>query len=252
MNLGVDQITLIPPYFRYPQPGADTHSAVPNSSLIVACTATKFNTSWHTLNSRLVSYTEVQTVLQGHGIDLTHKCFLILQGEVKSIAQMKPEGTSEHQRRTTQVPREYHQYCCAQSTDVCFCRSGSAGREESRECSQVVMCQSQQPNQGCNATIYLNFTSLGCLNCCPNDKEAWHVRAKSNSKCIMGIKKQFCMPDSRDVIAVEDEGVTFTCGGVERESLARRVLWVALSWTCEGPRGTEGIIQKNDCWIDAT
>ncbi|KAG2046794.1 hypothetical protein BDR06DRAFT_840568, partial [Suillus hirtellus] len=60
-------------------PGADTHSAVPNSSLIVACTATKFNTSRHTLNSRPVSYTEVQTVLQGRGIDLTHKCFLILQ-----------------------------------------------------------------------------------------------------------------------------------------------------------------------------
>ncbi|KAG1887982.1 uncharacterized protein F5891DRAFT_987938 [Suillus fuscotomentosus] len=77
-------------------PGADTHSAVPNSSLIVACTATKFNTSRHTLNSRPVSYTEVQTVLQGRGIDLTHKCLIILQGEVKSIAQMKPEGTSEH------------------------------------------------------------------------------------------------------------------------------------------------------------
>src|SRR6267154_3520595 len=42
------------------------------------------------------TYTEVQALLQGRGIDLTHNRFLILEGEVESIAQMKPKGTSEH------------------------------------------------------------------------------------------------------------------------------------------------------------
>ncbi|KAG1842247.1 RecF/RecN/SMC N terminal domain-containing protein [Suillus subalutaceus] len=77
-------------------PGPDAYSVVPNSSLVVARTATKSNNSRYTLNSRSSTYTEVQTLLQGRGIDLTHKRFLILQGEVESIAQMKPKGTSEH------------------------------------------------------------------------------------------------------------------------------------------------------------
>ncbi|KAG1859796.1 RecF/RecN/SMC [Suillus subluteus] len=77
-------------------PGPDAYSVVPNSSLVVARTATKSNSSRYTLNSRSSTYTEVQTLLQGRGIDLTHKRFLILQGEVESIAQMKPKGTSEH------------------------------------------------------------------------------------------------------------------------------------------------------------
>ncbi|KAG1879662.1 RecF/RecN/SMC N terminal domain-containing protein [Suillus tomentosus] len=77
-------------------PGPDAYSVVPNSSLVVARTATKSNNSRYTLNSRPSTYTEVQTLLQGRGIDLTHKRFLILQGEVESIAQMKPKGNSEH------------------------------------------------------------------------------------------------------------------------------------------------------------
>ena len=81
------------------QPGPDAYRVVPNSSLIVARTATKSNTSRYTLNSRASTYTEVQALLQGRGIDLTHKRFLILQGEVESITQMKHKGTSEHDGR---------------------------------------------------------------------------------------------------------------------------------------------------------
>ncbi|KAG1756206.1 uncharacterized protein EDB91DRAFT_1260009 [Suillus paluster] len=80
-------------------PRPDTHNVVPNSALIVAHTVTKSNTSQYTLNSWSSTYTEVQTLLQGCRIDLTHKHFLILQGEVESIAQMKPKGTSEHDNR---------------------------------------------------------------------------------------------------------------------------------------------------------
>lgn len=35
--------------------------------------------------------------MKGKGIDLDHKRFLILQGEVESIALMKPKGTNEHE-----------------------------------------------------------------------------------------------------------------------------------------------------------
>ena len=37
------------------------------------------------------------TLLKGRGIDLDHKRFLILQGEVESIAQMKPKAPTEHE-----------------------------------------------------------------------------------------------------------------------------------------------------------
>ncbi|KAG2141838.1 hypothetical protein DEU56DRAFT_267583 [Suillus clintonianus] len=54
-----------------------------------------------------------------------------------------------------------------------------------------VMRQSQQPNQGRNAAIYLDFTGLGRRQCGPDDKESWYARAKSNSECIMGAKQWY-------------------------------------------------------------
>jgi structural maintenance of chromosome 4 len=35
-------------------------------------------------------------LLRDRGVDLDHKRFLILQGEVESIAQMKPKAANEH------------------------------------------------------------------------------------------------------------------------------------------------------------
>ena len=50
------------------------------------------------------TYTEVQNLLKGYGVDLDHKRFLILQvynilfkGEVESIALMKPKGQGENE-----------------------------------------------------------------------------------------------------------------------------------------------------------
>lgn len=42
------------------------------------------------------NFTVVTTLLRDRGIDLDHKRFLILQGEVESIAQMKPKAANEH------------------------------------------------------------------------------------------------------------------------------------------------------------
>ncbi|KAI5998259.1 RecF/RecN/SMC [Pisolithus albus] len=78
-------------------PGPDAYKVVPDSHLVVARIANKGNQSRYTINSRTSSFTEVQNLLKGRGIDLDHKRFLILQGEVESIAQMKPKAQNEHE-----------------------------------------------------------------------------------------------------------------------------------------------------------
>lgn len=61
------------------QPGPDAFTVVPNSSLIVARSAYKNNSSKYTINSRPSNFNEVTTLLKKRGIDLDHKRFLILQ-----------------------------------------------------------------------------------------------------------------------------------------------------------------------------
>jgi structural maintenance of chromosome 4 len=48
------------------------------------------------MNGKESNFTVVTTYLRDKGIDLDHKRFLILQGEVESIAQMKPKAANEH------------------------------------------------------------------------------------------------------------------------------------------------------------
>lgn len=78
-------------------PGPDAYRVVPNSKLVVSRTAFQNNTSTYHLNSKRSTFTEVTTLLRGRGIDLDHKRFLILQGEVESIAQMPPKARTEHE-----------------------------------------------------------------------------------------------------------------------------------------------------------
>ena len=61
------------------QPGSEAFEVVPDSQLVVTRQAFKNNSSRYTINGRLSSYTEVQALLKGRGIDLDHKRFLILQ-----------------------------------------------------------------------------------------------------------------------------------------------------------------------------
>jgi structural maintenance of chromosome 4 len=48
------------------------------------------------MNGKESNFTTVTTLLREKGVDLDHKRFLILQGEVESIAQMKPKAANEH------------------------------------------------------------------------------------------------------------------------------------------------------------
>jgi structural maintenance of chromosome 4 len=76
-------------------PGGGTE-VVPDSGLIVSRRAFKNNSSSYYINGKTSNFTTVTTLLRDRGIDLDHKRFLILQGEVESIAQMKPKAANEH------------------------------------------------------------------------------------------------------------------------------------------------------------
>ncbi|GJJ13220.1 hypothetical protein Clacol_007471 [Clathrus columnatus] len=76
--------------------GPNAFTVVPNSDLVVSRVAYSNSTSKYKINGRSTNREEVTTLLKGKGIDLDHNRFLILQGEVESIAQMKPKAVSEH------------------------------------------------------------------------------------------------------------------------------------------------------------
>ena len=69
---------------------------MPDSTLIISRRAFKNNASKYYINSRESNFTNVTSLLKDRGVDLDHKRFLILQGEVESIAQMKPKAANEH------------------------------------------------------------------------------------------------------------------------------------------------------------
>jgi structural maintenance of chromosome 4 len=73
------------------------HEVVADSQLIISRKAFKNNTSKYYMNGRESNFTAVTTLLKERGVDLDHKRFLILQGEVESIAQMKPKAGNEHE-----------------------------------------------------------------------------------------------------------------------------------------------------------
>ncbi|SZF03760.1 unnamed protein product [Blumeria hordei] len=71
-------------------------TVIPNSNLVISRRAFKNNASKYFLDDKESNFTTVTTLLRERGIDLDHKRFLILQGEVESIAQMKPKAANEH------------------------------------------------------------------------------------------------------------------------------------------------------------
>ncbi|KUJ14640.1 putative structural maintenance of chromosomes protein 4 [Mollisia scopiformis] len=70
-------------------------AVLPNSDLVISRRAFKNNSSKYYLNGKESNFTVVTTLLRDRGVDLDHKRFLILQGEVESIAQMKPKAAGE-------------------------------------------------------------------------------------------------------------------------------------------------------------
>ncbi|KAJ9145373.1 Structural maintenance of chromosomes protein [Pleurostoma richardsiae] len=79
------------------QPGGGGHTVIPDSDLVISRKAFRNNSSTYYINGKTSNFTTVTTLLRERGVDLDHKRFLILQGEVESIAQMKPKAANEHE-----------------------------------------------------------------------------------------------------------------------------------------------------------
>lgn len=88
----------IPTHIHPPPPLAhaaeDGYTVVPGSQLVVTRTAHRNDSSAYYVNDRKATMGEVTTLLKSRGIDLDHNRFLILQGEVESIAMMKPKAAA--------------------------------------------------------------------------------------------------------------------------------------------------------------
>lgn len=70
---------------------------VPDSEFVIAREAFRNNSSFYTIDDRRVQFKEVALLLKGHSVDLDHNRFLILQGEVESIAMMKPKAQTDNE-----------------------------------------------------------------------------------------------------------------------------------------------------------
>lgn len=77
------------------QPGDAAAAVLPESQLVISRRAFKNNSSKYYINGKTSDFTTVTTLLKDRGVDLDHKRFLILQGEVESIAQMKPKAMGD-------------------------------------------------------------------------------------------------------------------------------------------------------------
>ncbi|CAI2179325.1 8973_t:CDS:2, partial [Funneliformis geosporum] len=77
--------------------GSDDYEIVPKSHLVISRQVFRNITNKYFINGRQSKYTEVTSLLKEKGIDLDHNRFLILQGEVESISQMKPKAPNKHE-----------------------------------------------------------------------------------------------------------------------------------------------------------
>jgi structural maintenance of chromosome 4 len=84
-------------HFAEIEENQDTYKIIPDSELVISRTAHRSNKNQYYINNKISSFTEVTDLLRGKGIDLDHNRFLILQGEVESIAQMKPKAQNAYE-----------------------------------------------------------------------------------------------------------------------------------------------------------
>ena len=75
----------------------DDYETIPNSKFNVSRTARIDGSSDYYMNGKKQTFKEIGTILRTNGIDLDHNRFLILQGEVEQISQMKPKADNEHE-----------------------------------------------------------------------------------------------------------------------------------------------------------
>lgn len=73
------------------------YEVLPDSQIVISRRALRNNSSLYYIDGRNLLYSEVTAFLKDKGVDLDHKRFLILQGEVELIAQMKAKAEKENE-----------------------------------------------------------------------------------------------------------------------------------------------------------
>ncbi|KAH8362632.1 hypothetical protein KR200_002539 [Drosophila serrata] len=77
--------------------GDGSCESVPDSAIVIERTAMSDSSSYYQINDKRAQLRDVAKLLKKHHVDLEHNRFLILQGEVESIAMMKPKGQAENE-----------------------------------------------------------------------------------------------------------------------------------------------------------
>lgn len=77
--------------------GDGSCETVPDSTIVIERTANADSSSYYQINDKRAQLKDVAKLLKKHHVDLEHNRFLILQGEVESIAMMKPKGQAENE-----------------------------------------------------------------------------------------------------------------------------------------------------------
>jgi len=75
--------------------GDEDYDIVPGSEFQITREANKASTSKYYLNGKTSSFSAINDLLVGHGVDLINNRFLILQGEVEAISMMPPKGSDK-------------------------------------------------------------------------------------------------------------------------------------------------------------
>lgn len=70
------------------------NSEIPGSSFVISRQVEKSGESNYYFNNQISSFKEITDLLKSQGLDFEHNRFLILQGEVQAISQMKPKATA--------------------------------------------------------------------------------------------------------------------------------------------------------------
>ena len=121
--------------------GPDSYTVVPGSEFSVSRTAHANNTSAYHVNDRKVTWGDVATLLKGKGVDLDNNRFLILQGEVESIALMKPKATAPGETGLL----EYLEDIIGTEAYVEGIESGSKKLDELNDARQSALARARAP-----------------------------------------------------------------------------------------------------------
>ncbi|XP_031641184.1 structural maintenance of chromosomes protein 4 [Contarinia nasturtii] len=93
----IDSCSVAVHFARIEDRSDGTYQTVEGSAFFITRVVHQNNSSYYTINDRRVQFKDVAILLKKYNVDLDYNRFLILQGEVESIAMMKPKAQNENE-----------------------------------------------------------------------------------------------------------------------------------------------------------